>query len=218
MQFFRQIFKRNDPFSDFERQVMPYADLLYGAALRMTRNETQAEDLVQETFLRAYRFWHRFEQGTNLKAWLLRIQTNEFINRYRKVDRERRVFDNRAYERAIDQAVDERFEEIPPEARQEFLSRLVGDEVIEAIDALPVDFKLVVLLVDLHELSYKEVAEALECPVGTVMSRLHRGRKLMRAELYDYAVARGIIDATRSSETASDNLIAFRQGTKATGS
>lgn len=218
MQFFRQIFKRNDPFSDFERQVMPYADLLYGAALRMTRNETQAEDLVQETFLRAYRFWHRFEQGTNLKAWLLRIQTNEFINRYRKVDRERRVFDNRAYERAIDQAVDERFEEIPPEARQEFLSRLVGDEVIEAIDALPVDFKLVVLLVDLHELSYKEVAEALECPVGTVMSRLHRGRKLMRAELYDYAVARGIIDPTRSSETASDNLIAFRKGTKATGS
>ena len=218
MQFFRQIFKRNDPFSDFERQVMPYADLLYGAALRMTRDETQAEDLVQETFLRAYRFWHRFEQGTNLKAWLLRIQTNEFINRYRKVDRERRVFDNRAYERAIDQAADERFEEIPPEARQEFLSRIVGDEVIEAIDALPLDFKLVVLLVDLHELSYKEVAEALECPVGTVMSRLHRGRKLMRAELYDYAIARGILDAPSSSEKASDNLIPFSKGTKATGS
>ena len=218
MQFFRHIFKRNDPFSDFERQVMPYADLLYGAALRMTRDETQAEDLVQETFLRAYRFWHRFEQGTNLKAWLLRIQTNQFINRYRKVDRERRVFDNRAYERVIDQTADERFEEIPPEARQEFLSRLVGDEVIEAIDALPVDFRLVVLLVDLHELSYKEVSEALECPVGTVMSRLHRGRKLMRAELYDYAVACGIIDAPSSSEEVTDNLIAFSKDAKATAS
>ena len=104
---FRKLFGRSDSFSEFEEQTLPFSDLLYGAAVRMTRDEAKAEDLVQETYLRAYRFWHRYEKGTNLKAWLLRIQTNEFINRYRKLQREKAVFDLHGYDTAVERYADE---------------------------------------------------------------------------------------------------------------
>ena len=132
---FGKLFGRKQTLSDFEEQTMPYSDLLFGAALRLTRDETRAEDLVQETYLRAYRFWHRYGQGTNLKAWLLRIQTNEFINRYRKQKREKVVFDVHNYDAAIETYTDEDTAALPPEVRTQFLTELMGDEVIAALDS-----------------------------------------------------------------------------------
>ena len=172
---------------------MPQADALYGAALRMTRNETLAEDLVQETLMRAYRFWHKFQRGTNVKAWLFRIQTNLFINRYRKVQKERTVFDGRPVDDMLDRHAAEESTYLPPETRKEFLTHLVGDQVMSALDELPFEFRMTILLADMHDLSYKEIAEVLECPVGTVMSRLHRARKILQSKLLDYAVKRGVI-------------------------
>ena len=215
--FFSKLFGRADNFTDFEDQTLPYSELLYGAALRMTKDESKAEDLVQETYLRAYRFWHRFEQGTNLKAWLLRIQTNEFINRYRKTQREKTVFDLHNYDTAVQKYADENVEELPPEVRSQFLTRLMGDEVIKALDDLPIDFRMVVLLVDINDLSYKEVAEILNCPVGTVMSRLHRARKMMRSSLFEYAIEQGIIPAPAQENEHVTSMSAFRKRREGNG-
>ncbi len=215
---FRKLFGRTDSFSEFEEQTLPFSDLLYGAALRMTRDEAKAEDLVQETYLRAYRFWHRYEKGTNLKAWLLRIQTNEFINRYRKSQREKAVFDLHSYETAVEKYSDENVENLPPEIRTQFLTRLMGDEVVTALDSLPIDFRMVVLLVDINDLSYKEVAEILDCPVGTVMSRLHRARKMMRSSLFEYAVEQGIVPAPASNSDRVTSMSAYRNKREGSGS
>ena len=216
--FFSKLFGRTDSFTEFEAQTLPFSDLLYGAALRMTRDEAKAEDLVQETYLRAYRFWHRYEKGTNLKAWLLRIQTNEFINRYRKSQREKAVFDLHSYESAVEKYSDENVENLPPEIRTQFLTRLMGDEVVTALDNLPIDFRMVVLLVDINDLSYKEVAEILDCPVGTVMSRLHRARKMMRSSLFDYAVEQGIIPAPASNSDRVTSMSSYRKKREGSGS
>ena len=190
-----RLFSKKQDHIEFEQVAMPQADALYGAALRMTRNPTQAEDLVQETLMRAYRFWHRFEQGTNIKAWLFRIQTNIFINKYRKKQSEQQVIDDR---QELDDvmgrfAVDERAY-LPPETRDDFLKHLLGDEVMHALDDLPFEFRMTVLLADMHDLSYKEIATVLDCPVGTVMSRLHRARKMLQQNLFQYAVDRGVIE------------------------
>lgn len=180
--------------AEFEREAMPHLDALYGAALRLTRSPSDAEDLVQDTLLRAYRFWHRFEAGTNLKAWLLRIQTNTFINRYRRSVRERKVFDgamaapvgegvmSRSAMRGLNQ---------PIEAAQR---RILAREIQKAIDELPEDHRIMILLADVEELSYKEIAEAVGCPVGTVMSRLHRARKGLQKKLLRQAVQMGIVE------------------------
>jgi RNA polymerase sigma-70 factor (ECF subfamily) len=175
---------------------MPQADALYGAALRMTRDATMAEDLVQETLMRAFRFWHRFQQGTNIKAWLLRIQTNIFINKYRKRQKEKAVFDPRQVDDLLPRFAVEETQYLPPETRDEFLKHIIGDEVLRALDELPFEFRMTILLADMHDLSYKEIAEVLDCPVGTVMSRLHRARKLLQAKLFEYAVERGIVNQT----------------------
>jgi RNA polymerase sigma-70 factor (ECF subfamily) len=180
--------------AEFEREAMPHLDSLYGAALRLTRSPSDAEDLVQDTLLRAYRFWDRFEAGTNLKAWLLRIQTNTFINRYRRSVRERKVFDgamaapvgegvmSRSAMRGLNQ---------PIEAAQR---RILAREIQKAIDELPEDHRIMILLADVEELSYKEIAEAVGCPVGTVMSRLHRARKGLQKKLLRQAVQMGIVE------------------------
>lgn len=207
---FGKLFRKQETLSEFEAQTMPYADLLFGAALRMTRDEQKAEDLVQETFLRAYRFWHRYEKGTNLKAWLLRIQTNEFINRYRKQQREKTVFDVHNYEAAVETYTDAETAHLPPEVRTQFLTELMGDEVMEALEGLPMDFRMVVMLVDINDLSYKEVAEILDCPVGTVMSRLHRARKMMRLNLFQYAIDLGIIPKPSTQPEQITSLRAFK--------
>jgi RNA polymerase sigma-70 factor (ECF subfamily) len=182
-----------DP-STFAEQAMQYAPQLYSAALRMTRNQADAEDLVQETYLRAYRGFGGFTEGTNLRAWLYRILTNAFINTYRA--RQRRpaesdladVEDMYLYKRlpTLDTLAASR------SAEDQLFDMLTDDEVKAALEALPENFRLPVLLADVEGFAYKEIAEMLDIPIGTVMSRLHRGRKAMQKLLFDYAHARGL--------------------------
>jgi RNA polymerase sigma-70 factor (ECF subfamily) len=181
-----------DRFEDLALEFMPS---LYSAALRMTRNPADAEDLVQETYLRAYRGFEGFTEGTNLRAWLYRILTNTYINAYRA--RQRRpeerdlaeVEDLYLYRRigALEGALAAR------SAEDELVDLFTDDEVKGALDALPEQFRLAVYLADVEGFSYKEIADILGIPIGTVMSRLHRGRKAMQKELYGYAVRRGLI-------------------------
>src|SRR3954468_17159867 len=172
---------------------MEFAPNLYSAAVRMTRNQADAEDLVQETYLRGYRSFATFEQGTNLRAWLYRILTNAYINRYRAKQRrpdERNlddVDDLFLYRRlgALEQAMASR------SAEDELMDWFTDDEVKAALEGLPESFRMAVLLADVEGFSYKEIAEILDIPIGTVMSRLHRGRKAMQRALYEYALERG---------------------------
>src|SRR3954447_10112412 len=178
----------------FADQAMEYMPSLYSAALRMTRNKADAEDLVQETYLRAYRGFGGFEEGTNLKAWLYRILTNTFINSYRAKKR-------RPDETDVDQIEDfylyrrlGGLEEARAgrSAEDELMDLFPEAEVKAAVEALPENFRLPVLLADVEGFSYKEIAEILEIPIGTVMSRLHRGRKALQKRLYDFATERGL--------------------------
>ena len=191
----KRLFGKKDEHAEFEEIAMPHADALFGAAMRMTRDRSQAEDLVQETLLRAFRFWHKFQRGTNIKAWLFRIQTNLFINRYRKKQNESKVMDGRSVDDMLDRFAAEESTWIPTDVREDFLKQVLGDEVVEALDKLPFEFRMTVLLADMHDFSYKDIAEVLECPVGTVMSRLHRARKMLQAQLFEYAVDRGVVHA-----------------------
>ena len=190
---------QDDPTKEeFEELALAHIDPLFSAALRLTKNDRDAEDLVQDTFLRAYRFFDKFERGTNIKAWLFKILTNTFINRYRRKVKERSVVEDER------DTVHERFmsreaSEYATNPEQYFFDRLLSDDVIEAIDALPIDFRMVVILADLQEFSYKEIAEILECPVGTVMSRLFRGRKLLQKSLRHYAIGAGVLNEDPSA-------------------
>lgn len=174
----------------FEREALPHSDLLYNYALRMTNNVADAEDLVQETYLKAYRFWDSYQQGTNIRAWLFRIMKNSYINRYRKEVREpeKVVYDDvtNLYTRTGDDAAD------PHDAQESTFGSLLDDEIAGAVASLPAEFRTVVILCDIEGLTYEEVAEFMECPLGTVRSRLHRGRKLLRVALSAYARARGL--------------------------
>ncbi len=181
--------------ADFERDALQYAKQLYSAAMRMTRNPADAEDLVQETFLKAYRAYDTFEAGTNLKAWLYRILTNTYINRYRKESRRPTevdlgtVEDFYLYRRGGSGAAADAAR--PTEDRGH--DGLVGSDIKKAVEDLPENFRLPVLLADLEGFSYKEIAEILDIPIGTVMSRLHRGRKAMQKSLWEFAVNRGLV-------------------------
>ena len=178
---------------------MQHAPQLYSAAMRMTRNRADAEDLVQETYLRAYRGFHGFEDGTNLRAWLFRILTNTYINSYRSKQRRVQetelndVEDLYLYRRIsnVDQA--------SRSAEDTLFDLFTDDEVKAALENLPENFRLPVLLADVEEFSYKEIAEMLDIPIGTVMSRLHRGRKAMQRALADYATDRGMLSRTPAS-------------------
>jgi RNA polymerase sigma-70 factor (ECF subfamily) len=189
----------------FAEQAIEYMPALYSAALRMTRNPADAEDLVQETYLRAYRGFGGFETGTNLRAWLYRILTNTYINSYRAKQRrpdERQleeIEDLYLYRRlgAVEEAMASR------SAEDELMDLFTDDEVKAALDALPEQFRIAVYLADVEGFSYKEIAEILEIPIGTVMSRLHRGRKAMQKELYEYAVERGLTAPVDTGPAAS---------------
>ena len=178
---------------DFAEKAMQYAPQLYSSALRMTRNAADAEDVIQETYLRAYRGYKNFEEGTNLRAWLFRILTNTYINSYRA--RQRRpqeseladVEDLYLYKRISGIDVTSR------SAEDTLFDLFTDDEVKKALEDLPESFRLPVLLSDVQGFSYKEIADMLDIPIGTVMSRLHRGRKAMQKALIDYASERGLL-------------------------
>jgi len=189
--------------ADFEREALPHLSALYGAALRMTRDPKDAEDLVQEALLRAYRFFDTFEAGTNCKAWLFRILTNVFCNQYREREREHVVMTEAESSSAnLEQFLSGAGGE-GRDSETALLGRMVSADVEKALAAVPPDFRLAVVLADLEDFSYKEIAEIMDCPVGTVMSRLYRGRRLLMRALHDYAVEQGIIKpvaATASSD------------------
>jgi RNA polymerase sigma-70 factor (ECF subfamily) len=179
----------------FERDVLPLLPSLYGAAMRMTRNRSDAEDLVQETYLRAYRGFGGFQEGTNLKAWLYRILTNSYINTYRKKQREPQTVDGPEdvdewylYDRLGGRSVED-------SAETTVLDTIPDQAVKDAVESLPERFRLPVLLADVEGFSYKEIAEIMETPIGTVMSRLHRGRKALEKALWETAKERGFVDA-----------------------
>ena len=182
---------------EFEGLTIEHLDPLFSAALRLTKNERDPEDLVQDTFLRAFRFFDKFERGTNIKAWLFKILTNTFINRYRRKVKERTVVEGAAREGQNERFVARDANESAANPEQYLFDRLLSDDVLRAIDVLPIDFRLVVILADLQEFSYKEIAEILDCPVGTVMSRLYRGRKLLQKTLLGYALENGVIQGGR---------------------
>ncbi len=182
----------------FAAQAMEYAPQLYSAALRMTRNRADAEDLVQETYLKGYRSFHTFTEGTNLRAWLFRILTNTYINTYRAKQRRPDesdlddVEDLYLYKR-IDTLADPA---IGRSAEESLMTLLPDSEVKAALESLPDNFRLPVVLADVEGFSYKEIAEMLDIPIGTVMSRLHRGRKQMQKALHEYAIERGLRSAS----------------------
>ena len=182
----------------FEQQAIPFMDQLYAAAMRMTRNPADAADLVQETFVKAFAAFGQFQQGTNLKAWLYRILTNTFINLYRKNQRN-------PYQGTIDELEDWQLggavsatATTTRSAEAEAIDHLPDSAVKDALQSIPEDFRLAVYFADVEGFSYQEIAEIMKTPVGTVMSRLHRGRRLLRDLLADYARGRGVVSAQSS--------------------
>jgi len=182
----RQVQRVEERKKEFEGVALQYMDSLYSAALRMARDETEAQDLVQDAYLRAYRFFDKFEKGTNFRAWLFKILKNIYINKYRKESKKPQMIDISNVEVSGDLTA-----AVTPE--DEVFNKLLDDDITNAMDALPEEFRLAIILSDLQGFSYKEIAEILDCPIGTVMSRLHRGRKLLRNSLHDYARKRGYV-------------------------
>ncbi len=185
------IFHKSDIQRAFEREALPHSDILYNYALRMTNNAADADDLVQETYLKAYRFWDKYEQGTNIRAWLFRIMKNSYINRYRKESKEPDTVDYEEVQNFYTSIRDESGD--PNDPQESIFSNLLDDDVAKAIAELPDDFRTVVILCDIEGLTYEEIAEFVDCPLGTVRSRLHRGRKLLRGRLLEYARNRGYV-------------------------
>ena len=197
--------------AEFERQALVHTDALFGAAYRLTRNARDAEDLVQESLLRAYRFWDSFQQDSNCKAWLLRIVTNTFINEYQRRKRGREVLDAANAEQHATDGVLVHVEAAAQQSPERLLvDRSVSDDVQRALDALPDDFRTAVVLCDVQGLSYKEIAEIMQTPVGTVMSRLFRGRKLLAAALRGFAVEHGYVRPASPPDAKAIDLDKYR--------
>lgn len=178
-----------DRTKEFEEQAIQHMQALYGFALRLTHNADDAADLVQETFLKAYRFFDKFERGTNCKAWLFRILKNSYINKYRKTANTPDTVDYNSVEEFYEAIKDSTVETSVIE--EQVFENALDDEVTTALELLPHDFRTVVILCDIEGFSYEEIAEFVDCPIGTVRSRLHRGRRLLAARLAEYARARG---------------------------
>lgn len=200
---------------EFEREALKHLDALYGAALRLTRSPSDAEDLVQDAFVKAYRFYDRFEPGTNMKAWLFRILTNTFINKYRRSNRERKVLEGREAEPVGEGVMSRAAMRTLTDPIAEAHRRIITAEIQEALDSLPEDYRVMIILADVEELSYKEIATIVGCPIGTVMSRLHRARKKMQRRLLDQAVQLGIVKEPPPAEPVS--LEDYRRRKEAVG-
>ncbi|MEI7646747.1 MAG: sigma-70 family RNA polymerase sigma factor [Actinobacteria bacterium] len=183
----------------FERDAMPLLDQLYSAAMRLTHNPQDAEDLVQDTFAKAYASFHQYQDGTNLKAWMYRILTNTFINSYRKKQREPLQSDADGVEDWQLVRAEAHTSRGLRSAETEALDHLPDSDVKKALQELPSDFRMAVYLADVEGFAYKEIAEIMDTPIGTVMSRLNRGRSMLRTLLQDYARERGLIPAGDAS-------------------
>lgn len=178
----------DDKRRSFEKEAIPFLDTVYRVALRLAGDPSQADDLTQETMLKAYRAWHQYEQGTNVRAWLLTILRHTFINEYRRDKSRGTTVDVAEYEQFT---VFHDVQEVDPEGH--FFDQIVDDEVVRAIDQLPEEFRECIVLSDIGELSYAEVADIMKIPVGTVKSRLYRARQALQRLLYEYAVEAGYI-------------------------
>jgi RNA polymerase sigma-70 factor (ECF subfamily) len=180
---------------EFEATALPLINNLYGAAMRLTRDPAEAEDLVQDSMVRAFRFWSTFQQGTNIKAWMFTILRNTFINGYHRRGR-KRDFQNdvNSQMRSLGPTVAlANSTSQPPGPEEAVSSEITQMRIREALDSLPPDYRLAVTLADLEGLSYKEIAEVMECPIGTVMSRIYRGRKILHKLLYEHAREIGMV-------------------------
>jgi len=185
-----EIAPKSDPFAD---EALTHLDAMYGVACKLTRNPTDAEDLVQDAFVKAMRARQQFHAGTNLKAWLFRILTNTFINKYRRGGLERSVLDGPDADPLADGWVSASTMRQLRHPETIALTPLVEEEIRRALDLLPPEFRLAVVLCDVEEFSYEEISQIMGCPIGTVMSRLHRGRKILQRSLYNHALALGIV-------------------------
>lgn len=191
---------------EFEEVALPYLGALFNLALNLTRNRKDAEDLVQEAYLRAYRFFDTYQPGTHIKAWLFRILRNTFINRYRASKVRPEEVDFSKVETVYERVVDERYLQArrPPSPETLVMEGVLDEEVEQALARLPEEYRTVVLMALMEEMSYKEIAAALSIPLGTVMSRLHRGRKLLQASLLEYAEKKGIVSTRPDVATEDD--------------
>ncbi len=190
--------------TDFEREALGHLGTLMAVSSRLTRSSVEAEDLVQDTLLKALRARDHFMPGSNMRAWLLRILTNTFINRYRRGGLERSVLDGPDADPLADGWVGAATMEAMRDPESGALRSLLEKEIVKALDELPEEFRLAVVLSDVEELSYREIADIMGCPIGTVMSRLHRGRRLLKRRLYEHARAFGIIGPEEAVGGAGD--------------
>ena len=196
------------------RSSLEHMDALYATALRLTRSPADADDLVQDTFLKVQRFHEHFQPGTNLRAWLFKILTNTFINKYRRQTRERNVIDGIDQEPVGEGVMSADSLRALSEPDANALRPIFAREIQNALDALPDDYRAIILLADVEELSYKEIADVLGCPIGTVMSRLHRARKLVQKQLVDHARAIGIVAEGHPASEDPLDLEAYRRRRK----
>jgi len=194
------VFRTKKQRQAFEKEALPHLDALYGMALRLTKNQGDAEDLVQDSLVKAYRFFHRYEAGSNIKAWLFKVMVNLYYNTCRKQKKDRRLL----VEAEIDGHVDRYLSDTSrtgPRQEEILLDRLSVEKLRAAVEELPEEFRTALVLCDLHDFSYKEIADILNCPVGTVMSRLYRGRRILQKRLFDYAVEQGYIRTESPAES-----------------
>ncbi len=205
-----EMFRKRRERASFDKEAMPHLDALYAFAMHLSRNREDAEDLLQETYVKALHNWHRYEEGTNCRAWLFRIMTNTFYNVARARKRRPQVETDALPE--VEWQIAESYSETGMYRPLEeiVLDGLMSKHMQQALDSLPDDFRTVLLLADLHDFSYKEIAEVCECPVGTVMSRLYRARRAMQRKLMEHAITEGVIERPPVDSEGVVALDAFR--------
>lgn len=204
------MFRKRKDREAFDREAMPHMDALYGYAMHLTRNREDAEDLLQETYIKALRNWHRYENGTNCRAWLFRIMTNTFYNLARSRKRRPQVETDALPDVELQIAESYADSGIYRPLEEQVLDGVMSQYMQDALASLPEDFRTVLLLADLHDFSYKEIAEVCDCPVGTVMSRLYRARRAMQRKLLEHAVGEGIVERPELDDSGVVPLDAFR--------